>query len=722
MIRALFVALVVVVAVPASATADWPVYGHDLSNTRSAGSDGPSAADVGSMKPAWTFNSSNGDFTGTPVVAGGVLVAGTNLGTIYAVDAVTGKPRWSHDVGNQINGSAAIDTGAPGGPAVYVPVGRLGSPHLLALSLADGAVRWDTTLTKQEGADVFGSPTFWNGVLYIGTSGPNSDEASARGTVSAVDEATGAIRWQTYTVPEGDDGGAVWSTPAIDTAGGRLFVGTGNAYHEPAADTTDSIMALDAGSGAVLGHYQVESNDVWQMDMPLAGPDHDFGASANLISGLDGHALVGEGNKDGTYYAFDRATLQPAWKTTIGPGGPFGGILASTAYDGTRVYGTDSLNGHIWSLNRDGSSQWTSDDGGTIVFSPAAVSNGVLYTANPNGFLIARDSANGSVLGRFSLNAPTLGGISVVGRAVYVSVGTGPPPQPLPQVDESSFDGSGSIVAFGDTSQSGAAPASTKQSGKRPKKPHSAIRLSVAPHAVQAGQTVTFRFRARRGARALRGVAVRLAGRKVHTNARGRAAMRVRLPKPGTYAVEAWRHGLGRTTAVVEAREPRADHGQEPAAGKKRAADFNGSCEFTGTVTFTPPLTNSPQDVNQKVQAKGTCTGTLTDRAGQAHDLNGAPVVYQSVADAKGVSCGSGLNAGAGELDFEDATIGFKFQETRVGPFPLLQYTGQASGSAMGTAMPAQDQDPTAALQCAGDGLKQFSLSGRLQTTPDISG
>src|SRR4051812_816927 len=138
----------------APAAADWPVYGHDLANTRSAGSDGPSVAQAGSLAEAWTFNSSNGDFTGTPVVAGGTLVEGTNLGTIYALDAVTGKQRWTRDVGDQINGSAAIDLDAPGGATAFVPIARLGSPHLLALDLATGAVRWDALLLKAEGADV----------------------------------------------------------------------------------------------------------------------------------------------------------------------------------------------------------------------------------------------------------------------------------------------------------------------------------------------------------------------------------------------------------------------------------------------------------------------------------------------------------------------------------------------------------------------------------------
>src|SRR6478672_8809962 len=274
--RARFVMALIAAAAlwPASAAADWPVYGHDLSNSRNAGGEGPTAAEVPGLKQAWTFTSQKGDFTGTPVVANGVLVAGDYSGTVYALDAVTGKVRWSKALGEPIDRSATIDTAAPGGPAVFVPLARDGGPRLAALALSDGHVRWNTELTNQPTSSLYGSPTFWKGTVYIGTSGPNGDGSTARGTVVALDEGTGALRWRTFMVPAGHDGGPVWSTPAIDTATGRLYVGTGNAYHGDAADTTDSILALDSGSGAILGHYQATSGDTFAADNP-AGPDLD---------------------------------------------------------------------------------------------------------------------------------------------------------------------------------------------------------------------------------------------------------------------------------------------------------------------------------------------------------------------------------------------------------------------------------------------------------------
>ena len=436
-------------ALPTGAMAAWPIYGHDLANSRDAGLDGPPAASVGSLSKAWTFTSSTGDFTGTPVVANGVLVAGNNTGWVYGLDAVSGKQLWSRDLGQPVNGTAAIDTRAPGGAAVFVPVARVGGPRLVALSLSSGATRWDTVLTDQPGSSVFGSPVYWNGAVYIGTSGPNNDDSTARGSVVAVNERTGRVRWQTFTVPPGRDGAAVWSTPAIDTATGRLYVGTGNNYHQPTTDTEDSMMALDAASGRILAHFQATSNDSFTANDP-AGPDFDFGASANLVSGPSGQALVGEGQKSGVYWALDRATMKPVWNTTVGPGGVLGGILGSTAYDGTRIYGADTLDGAVFALTRGGSTSWSSLETGALHVGPTTVANGVLYTVDPAGFLSARDPATGAILAKLPLGAPSFGGVSAVGGAVYAAVGTGPPPAPAPQQD-----GSGSIIAFGDTSRSG---------------------------------------------------------------------------------------------------------------------------------------------------------------------------------------------------------------------------------------------------------------------------
>jgi polyvinyl alcohol dehydrogenase (cytochrome) len=536
---ATFTALAVLALLPAGAAADWPVYGHDLANTRNAAGEGPTAAQVAGMNQAWSFTSQSGDFTGTPVVAAGLVVAGDYSGRVYALDAVTGKVRWSKALGNPIDGSAAIDTAAPGGPEVFVPLAHQGGPRLAALKLADGSVRWNTELTKQPTSSAYGSPTFWNGTVYMGTSGPNGDGSTARGTVVALNERDGAVRWRTFTVPTGHDGGPVWSTPAIDTATGRLYVGTGNAYHGDAADTTDSILALDSSTGAILGHYQATSGDTFASDNP-AGPDVDFGASPNLFTGPTGAALVGEGAKNGVYYALDRSTMQRVWSTAAGTQAPTGGYVGSTVFDGTRIYGVDVATGKVAALGRDGSIPWTSVDGPPPEFSPLAAGNGVLYTVNASG-LTARNSTTGDVLGRFSLPAPSWGGVSVTGRAVYVAVGKGPPFEPAPQQT-----GPGSIVAFGDTSKSGAPPAHA---------PKPRLELTAKPRRAKVHRRTRFRFTARVAGKAVAGARVRFAGHATRTGSRGVARFTLRLRHPGKHRARATKPGFRAGTVTVRVSE-----------------------------------------------------------------------------------------------------------------------------------------------------------------------
>src|SRR4051794_12831739 len=301
----------------------WPFYGKDLSNSRDGGTGGPSPQEVPNLGPAWSFHSHHGDFTATPVIDTNVLVAGSNGGFVFGLNATTGKEIWQYDAGKPINGSAAI-----AGRTAYIPIAEPHAPKLLALDLKTGRKRWQRRISMQKDADVYGSPVVWNKTVYMGTSAEygelNDPKVNTRGTVVALNARNGKLRWRAFAVPPGHDGGAIWTTPAIDTETGRLYVGTGNAYHDPAADTTDSVLALDAGSGAMLAHYQVQNGDVWEMNMPFTGPDADFGASPNLFTAPDGRKLVGEGNKNGNYYALDPATWKPVWRTNIGPGSAIG--------------------------------------------------------------------------------------------------------------------------------------------------------------------------------------------------------------------------------------------------------------------------------------------------------------------------------------------------------------------------------------------------------------
>ena len=447
-------------------SSDWPSYGGDLANSRDGGTDAPSSNEVPTLGPVWSFQSTKGDFTGTPAIAGGVLVAGAYNGTVFALDAATGKLRWSRDLGQPIDGSPAIARGR-----VFVPLAQPSHPRVAALSLSDGSVLWQTQVDSQKDGDVYGSPVVWTvpafatkgsrpasrrarhrrrhhhrrhhrrrhhapavapdsgQTVFIGTSALfgelNDPDVHVRGSVVALNAATGAIRWKTFTVPPGHDGGAVWSTPAIDAASGRLYVGTGNAYHAPAADTTDSVLAFDTRTGQVVAHTQARANDVWNGTSNAgAGPDYDFGASPNLFTGPKGQKLVGDGQKSGVHWALDRTTLKPVWTAITSPGTPaVGGILGSTAVDQGRIFGPATAPGHLWGLAGDGSLAWLSADG-PVQFSAVSAGNGIVYSTSTSGTLTARDAATGLVLAKLPIGAPSWGGVALAGGSIFAVTGT----------------------------------------------------------------------------------------------------------------------------------------------------------------------------------------------------------------------------------------------------------------------------------------------------------
>lgn len=450
----------VVAAAPAAGTAaaapagavttsgEWPQYGHDAENTRLA-SGGPAVTAVPSLQPAWRADFTDGDFTGTPAVADGKVFVGSNGGVIRALDAASGTVRWTHHLPapDAVNSSLAVDNGL-----VFAGVARVGAPYVLALHESTGEPAWSATVDTQPGSDVYGSPVVAGGVVYIGVSGQNGDpDSNLRGGVHAVDEATGGLKWHTFSVGPGFNGGAVFSTPAVDLADGVLFAGTGNAYHltnGAAADTTDSILELRLADGAIVSHVQGTANDAFSGGNP-AGLDFDFGASPNLIRDAAGHLVaVGEGQKSGAYW---RVPLTPgaggsaplldgarAQTTRVGPGAATGGILGSTAYDAAaqRVFGPISVPGYVWSLDAaTGLPSWVSPGlVDPIHFGPVAESNGVLYSLNSSGFLDAWLALTGTPLAHLALNVipPTdpanyalgFGGVSVAEGKVFANTGS----------------------------------------------------------------------------------------------------------------------------------------------------------------------------------------------------------------------------------------------------------------------------------------------------------
>src|SRR6185369_15861146 len=131
-------------------------------------------------------------------------------------------------------------------PAVVdgkVYVGTQEGAWLLAINAATGALVWKTQLESPANdfaAQITASPAVSGGLVYTGVASnqelyaaviPGFVCCNARGSVVAVNAATGAIAWKTYTVPVGYSGGGVWgSNFVVDTSRGSVFASTGNNY------------------------------------------------------------------------------------------------------------------------------------------------------------------------------------------------------------------------------------------------------------------------------------------------------------------------------------------------------------------------------------------------------------------------------------------------------------------------------------------------------------
>ena len=153
-----------------------------------------------------------------------------------------------------------------------------------AVNATTGALVWKTKVEDHPAARIIGAPTLYSGVLYVPVSSheeltgsrPTYQCCTFRGSVAALDAATGRQIWKAYTIPEpprptkrnaigtqlyGPSGAAVWSAPTIDVQRRALYVATGNSYSNPPAETSDAILAFDLATGRMLWHWQATAKD-----------------------------------------------------------------------------------------------------------------------------------------------------------------------------------------------------------------------------------------------------------------------------------------------------------------------------------------------------------------------------------------------------------------------------------------------------------------------------
>ncbi len=353
--------------------ATWMGWGQNTSNTRfqDAAAVGFSAAEVPRLKLKWAFGFP-GELTrqGAPVLAGGRLFVGSGDGKVVSLDAKTGCVRWVYDAGTGVRSAISIAQ-VQGRNVAFFGDGRA---FAHAIDAATGKELWKVKVDDFPSAGITGGLVFYKNRIYVpvksgeeATGGvPTYECCKFRGSLVALEAATGKQIWKTYTISEpepteknkigtqlwGPSGAPIWSTPAIDAKRNAVYVTTGDNYSEPTSNMSDAFIAMDADSGKILWSRQMTANDAYTSACRLPdktncpsvnGPDFDFGASPILVTQANGKRLIVAGQKSGMVHALDPDQGgELVWSTRVGIGGTMGGVQWGSASDGTNVYVANS--------------------------------------------------------------------------------------------------------------------------------------------------------------------------------------------------------------------------------------------------------------------------------------------------------------------------------------------------------------------------------------------
>ena len=349
--------LLPVAAMSADPTGDWANYGRTPGGDRHSPLAQINRQNVAKLALAWEYKTGEvGIETGnptaletTPLVIDGVMYISTPLGKVLALDPLTGKPRWSHDLAVQLKRhfgdwvtrgvSYWRDEKSSVTCSRRIIVATVDA-RLVALDAANGnlcdrfgkhgVVDLVATLrNKQSFGDEFeqtSPPAIVNDLIVVGSAvADNSSTTGASGEVRGFDVRSGALRWTWNPVPQdpkdpayaswkGDagirSGGAnTWSIIAADPKRDLVFLPTTS----PAADYygvtrlgdnhyANSVVALRASTGQLVWHFQTVHHDLW---------DYDNAAPPALITLPNGKDAVLQGTKTAQLFVLERDSGAP---------------------------------------------------------------------------------------------------------------------------------------------------------------------------------------------------------------------------------------------------------------------------------------------------------------------------------------------------------------------------------------------------------------------------
>jgi quinoprotein glucose dehydrogenase len=341
---------------------NWNGYAADNTKSRYSTLTQINTQNVKQLKIAWTYRS--GDFSDSlkttnecnPVVVDGIMYASTPQLKLIALNAATGKELWRFDplpleVLKEMHYKEKIEI-VPGtgywvnrgviywengkDKRIYYSAGF----YLFAVNATTGELissfgsGGKTDLRQGIYRDIkglqFNATT--PGVIYknnliIGSTVGEGPEPAAPGFIRAFDIYTGKLNWVFHTIPEAGEfgnntwgngswkkaGGVnAWAGMSLDKKRGMVFIATGSPTWDfyggdrPGDNLfANCVIALDAGTGKRIWHYQIVHHDIWDKDLPCP---------PNLVTVMHNEKktdAVAQVGKTGYVYLFDRETGKP---------------------------------------------------------------------------------------------------------------------------------------------------------------------------------------------------------------------------------------------------------------------------------------------------------------------------------------------------------------------------------------------------------------------------
>ncbi|MHB8475184.1 MAG: outer membrane protein assembly factor BamB family protein [Steroidobacteraceae bacterium] len=331
----------------------WNGWGRSLDNTRYQPEPAIRASDVAKLALKWAYGYPSGGEFGQPTVVDERLFVTSSTGRVYSLDSKTGCTYWTYDSAAGSRTAVTIGELARARVAALPRKLKRTLAHLdvikapsaaffgddtgtvYALDAQKGTLLWKTQVDTHPLARIVGAPTLSGDHLYVAVSStedtaaadPNYSCCTFRGSVVALDIASGRTLWKSYTVLEepqptrrnsagiqefGPAGAAVSSPPTIDTKRNVVYVATGSSPTGMEQSLTDAVLALDSVTGKLRW--------VKQLVRPDAGPaGAGFSSSPILRTLATGNQVLLAGQKSGIVYGLDPDHGgEILWQTRIG--------------------------------------------------------------------------------------------------------------------------------------------------------------------------------------------------------------------------------------------------------------------------------------------------------------------------------------------------------------------------------------------------------------------